>query len=74
VELKFLLVFVLSIRMHLSNCRQRPDLNNISLPPGVKFAPRGELGPQGWTLSSRGYFSCKFERNFLLILREIRRD
>jgi hypothetical protein len=24
------------------------------LPPGVKFTPRGELGPQGWTLSPRG--------------------
>jgi hypothetical protein len=50
VDLKFVLVFVLSIGMHLSNCRQRPVLNNISLPPGVKFAPRGEFCPQGWSL------------------------
>jgi hypothetical protein len=33
--------------------RLRPVFNNISWPPGAKFAPRGELGPHGWTLSRR---------------------
>jgi hypothetical protein len=27
----------------------RPIVNNMSLAPGLKFAPRGELGPKGWT-------------------------
>jgi hypothetical protein len=35
------------LRMGLSVRFQRPVFNNRSLPPGVKFAPRGELGPPG---------------------------
>jgi hypothetical protein len=31
----------------------RPVFNNMSLLPGVKFASRGEVGPQGLTLSPR---------------------
>jgi hypothetical protein len=30
------------------------SFNNMSSPLGVKFVPRGELGPQGWTLSPGG--------------------
>jgi hypothetical protein len=37
----------------LKSCRRRP-IFNIPQPPGVKFAPRGDFGPQGWTLFPRG--------------------
>jgi hypothetical protein len=35
---------------------QWPVFSNISWPPGLKFAPRDELSPEGWTLSPRGIF------------------
>jgi hypothetical protein len=49
-----------SLRNSFSFRGQRPVFNNMvcpqvwSLSLGVKFAPRGELGPQGWTLFPRG--------------------
>jgi hypothetical protein len=41
-----------NIHFHCSY-KQRPVFNNMSLLPGVKFASRGEVGPQGLTLSPR---------------------
>jgi hypothetical protein len=37
----------------LVDVKQRPVLNNMSLPPGVKFASRVEVCPQELTLTPR---------------------